>query len=110
MFYTNIKDIEIPFLHDAALVCKLKGFNLRSIYVDPSGECAISYWGDISLQDSATILQNYIPDDVDINECYAMVKEGPYRRWFKSEDSTHLNGYTQIYTPDGINYKTLSLC
>lgn len=108
MYAITISEIEIPFLHDAAMVCDMKNYNLRSIHVDPSGECAISYWGDISLADSAIILQNYLTEDVDLDECYCMVKEGSYRKWFKSDDPKHPNGYTTLYTPDGIDYRTLS--
>ena len=109
MYATTVQDIENPFLHDAALVCEKKGFKLRSLYMDPSGECAVSYWGDISLMDSATILLNYLPYDAPYEECYKLAKECNYRRWYKGDDKEHPNGFTQFFTPDGIDYRNLRL-
>ena len=106
MYYTEVLTIEIPFLHDAAMVCEEIGHKLRSIYMDPSGECAISYWGDLSLEQRARVLQNYLPDDVPYEECYQMVQDRNYCQWIF--DKNHPNGYTMFYTPDGLDYKHLS--
>lgn len=107
MYYTEIDKIDIPFLHDAALVCQEIGHKLRAIYMDPHGECAISYWGDLSLTNRARILQNYLPDDVPFEECYQMVQDRTNCKWFNEGDSEHPNGYTIFYTPDGLDYRTL---
>jgi len=108
MYWTNSSEIEIPFLANAAYVLNLKGLSLRSIHVDPSGECAISYWGCLSLNDIATVIQNYWTEDILFADALKMTKSGKYHDWF--EDATtrdHPNGFTQIYTPDGIDYRNL---
>lgn len=104
MYYTEINTIEISFLYDAAMVCKKIGHKLRSIYIDPSGECAISYWGDLALNARARILQNYLPDDVPYEECYQMVQNERYCEWFERDKP---NGFTTFYTPDGLDYRLL---
>ena len=109
MYYTEVSTIEIPFLHDATMVCEEIGHKLRSIYVDPNGECAISYWGDLSLIDRARVLQNYLPYDAPFEECYKMAQNKNYTRWFSECTAKHPNGYTQLYTPDGIDYRKLEL-
>lgn len=104
MYYTDIQTIDIPFLHDAALVCKEMGHKLRSIYMDPNGECAISYWGNLSLEDRARIFLSYLPYDAPYEECYQMAQELGYCEWFKEDRP---NGFTTFYTPNGIDYRKL---
>lgn len=105
MYWTQVSEIDNPFLHDAAMVCEERGFKLRSIHVDTNGECAVSYWGSPNIYEVASILQNYMPGDASYEECFKMVSEEEYYKWFPCNDREHPNGFTQIYTPDGIDYR-----
>ena len=114
MYYTEIKDIEIPFLANAAFVLSLrennKGenmFKLRSLYMDPSGECAISYYGKLSEQEIKEVMINFCYPYED--KCYDEIHP-VYMKDYTYDNGHHVNGesnYTTIYTPDGTNYKTL---
>ena len=114
MYITSIQDIKVPFLHDAALTLSLrqndKGENiykLRSLYMDRSGECAISYYGRLSEQEIKEVMINYCyPYE---NKCYDEIHP-VYIENYTYDNGHHANGesdYTTIYTPDGINYKIL---
>ena len=108
MYYTSINSIDIPFLHDAALVCGMKGYNLRNLYIDKNGECAVAFWGTLSINDIATIIQNFWVEELDFPKALKKAQSGLYHEWFTNEiskDQPH--GFTMIYTPDNINYTKL---
>ena len=111
MYWTTIESIGIPFLHDAAMVCAMRGYDLRSIYVDPDGRCAISYWGTLDIFLAASILQEYLPYKTFFEEIIGIIEENPTRYYecFDEEDPRHPEGYTTIYTPDDIDYRDLRL-
>lgn len=55
MYATNISDIENPFLKDAAWTLSWrtdltgeKIYKFRSLYMDRSGKCDISYYGHLT--------------------------------------------------------------
>ena len=113
--YTNtIQDINIPFLHDAAYVLSLrendKGeqiFKLRNLYMDPTGECAISYYGWLTEQQIKEVMINfcYPGEDKSYDEVHP-----EYMKDYTYENGHHANGetnYTIIYTPDNLDYRTL---
>ena len=114
MYCTDIKDIEIPFLANAAFVLSLrennkgeKMFKLRSLYMDKSGECAISYYGRLSEQEIKEVMINFCYPNED--KCYDDIQP-KYLMDYTYDNIHHTNGesnYTTIYTPDGLNYKTL---
>lgn len=111
MYATKVSEIENPWLHDAAYVLELQGFKLRSIHMDPDGECAISYYGCLSVEQIATVIQNFWFGDVERYKAIQMVKENnQLYEWFKDTDGgKHPNGFTQIYTPDGVDYRQWEL-
>ena len=114
MYCTDIKNIEIPFLANAAFVLSLrennkgkKMFKLRSLYMDKSGECAISYYGRLSEQEIKEVMINFCYPGED--KCYNDIQP-KYLMDYTYDNVHHANGesnYTTIYTPDGLNYKTL---
>lgn len=114
MYCTDIKDIEVPFLANGAYVLSLrenskgeKMFKLRSLYMDKSGECAISYYGRLSEQEIKEVMINFCYPGED--KCYDGIHP-EYRKDYTYDNGHHANGesnYTTIYTPDGLNYKTL---
>lgn len=115
MHITTIPQIENPYLHDAAMTLShrvdSKGnsiYKLRSIYIDPSGECAISYYGYLTEQQIKEVMINfcYPGEDKSYDEIHPVehkdfVYGGDHVQY--SNDSE----YTQIYTPDGLDYRTL---
>ena len=114
MYAQTIQDIENPFLHDAALVLSLrennkgeKIYKLRSLYMDKSGECAISYYGWLTKDQIKEVMVNfcYPGEDVSVDEVHPTVwKNYEYMKGNSSEGNPD---YTTIYTPDGLDYKTL---
>jgi hypothetical protein len=114
MYYTDIKDIEIPFLANAAFVLSLrennkgeKIYKFRSLYMDKSGECAISYYGRLSEQEIKEVMINFCYPGED--KCYDDIHP-EYLYDYTYDNVHHANGepnYTIIYTPDGLDYRTL---
>ena len=114
MYCTTIPQIENSYLHDAAMTLShrvdSKGnsiYKLRSIYIDPFGECAISYYGHLTEQQIKEIMINFCYPGED--KCYDDIQP-KYLMDYTYDNVHHANGesnYTTIYTPDGLNYKTL---
>lgn len=106
MYATTIDEIENAYLHDAAFVLSLrKGnpFRLRSLYMDKSGECAISYYGRLNEHQIKEVIQMYSFGDVCLDNINPV-----YRKDFTYDNGHHANGeseYTTIYTPDGVDYR-----
>lgn len=112
MYCTDIKDIEIPFLANAAFVLSLrennkgeKMFKLRSLYMDKSGECAISYYGRLTEQQIKEVMINfcYPGEDKSYDEIHLSYNKDYYYPYTDGTDED----YTIIYTPDGLDYRTL---
>jgi len=116
MYTTTIQDIEIPFLADVALVLSLrendkgeKIYKFRSLYMDNSGECAISYYGHLTEQQIKEVMINfcYPNEDKSYNEIYPTIwKDYEFMKGNPSEGNPD---YTTIYTPDGLDYRTLKI-
>lgn len=116
MYTNNIQDINIPFLHDAAYVLSLrkndKGeqiFKLRNLYMDPTGECAISYYGWLTEEQIKEVMINfcYPGEDKSYDEIHPIVwKDYEYMKRNSSEGTPD---FTAIYTPDGLDYRTLKI-
>ncbi|MBQ7429416.1 MAG: hypothetical protein IJV29_07080 [Butyrivibrio sp.] len=116
MYATAIQDIENPILHDAALVLSLrendkgeKIFKFRSLYMDKSGECAISYYGHLTEQQIKEVMINfcYPMEDKSYDAIHPTVwKDYEYMKGNSSERNPD---YTTIYTPDGLDYRTLKI-
>ena len=114
MYWTEINTIEIPYIADAAYVLSLrennkgeKIFNLRSIYMDPTGECAISYYGHLSERDIKEVMINFCYPDED--KCYDEIHPKLKKDFVYSIHSNKEKDYTQIYTPDGLDYRTIKV-
>lgn len=116
MYTTSIQDIENPILHDAALVLSLrenskgeKIFKFRSLYMDKSGECAISYYGHLTEQQIKEVMINfcYPLEDKSYDEIHPeQYKDYTYENGHCSNNERE---YTTIYTPDGLDYRTLKI-
>lgn len=95
MLYTNVKDINLPFLHNAAVVLS-KRYCLKGIYLDHEGGVALYFDGKLPMNAIKDVLQNISPEDKyldDIHpECHI--------------DYTYSNGYTNVFSSDGIDYRT----
>ena len=112
MYASAIQDIENPILRDAAWVLSIrKGnpFKFRSIYMDKNGECAISYYGKLSEFQIKEIMINfcYPMEDKSFNEIHPI-----YLQDYTYDNGHHANGesaFTTIYTPDGLDYRTLKI-
>ena len=109
----NIKDIENPFLRSAAQVLSYrtnakgeKLYNFRSLYMDPSGECAISYYGYLTEEQIKEVMINYCYPYED--KCYDEVypEKGVDYNYNELDDAAG-KPFTIIYTPDGFDYRTL---
>ena len=114
MYCTTIPQIENSYLHDAAMTLShrvdSKGnsiYKLRSIYIDPSGECAISYYGHLTEQQIKEIMINFCyPYEDKSYDDISPVERQDYV--FSNPHGTDKEGpYTQIYTPDGLDYRAL---
>lgn len=116
MYATSISDIENPFLKDAAWTLSWrtdltgeKLYKLRSLYMDKSGECSISYYGKLTEQQIKEVMINFCYPGED--KSYDGVHP-KYHKDYTYENSHHSNGegeYTTIYTPDGLDYRTLKI-
>lgn len=111
MYATTIQDIENPFLHDAALVLSLrendkgeKIYKFRSLYMSWSGQCAISYYGHLTAQQIKEVIINfcYPGEDKSYDEVHPSYNIDYY---YSDTDED----FTVIYTPDGLDYKTLKI-
>lgn len=116
MYTTSIQDIENPILHDAALVLSLrkndkgeKIYKLRSLYMDKSGECAISYYGHLTEQEIKEVMINFCYPLED--KSYDDIEPTVWRdyEYFIGNPSKKSLNYTTIYTPDGLDYRTLRI-
>lgn len=65
MYYRTLESITDERLKKSALLCKEKGYNLRSIYVDPQKECAIIYYGHLDESQVKEIIKIYSSKDID---------------------------------------------
>ena len=114
MYATSIQNIENPFLHDAAYVLSLrenkkgeKIFKFRSLYMGNSGECAISYYGKLTEQQIKEVMINfcYPGEDKSYDEIHPTIwNDYEYMKGNLSEGNPD---YTTIYTPNGLDYRTL---
>lgn len=99
MIYTDFTKIQYPFLQDAIFIILYRGYKLKNVYMDNKGGVCLTF--NEILKDNAIkdILQQLIPQDInldDINLEYNLTHS-------YSDD----NQQTCVYSPDGINYKTL---
>ena len=114
MYITTIQDIEIPFLANAAYVLSLrenekgeKIYKFRDLYMDKSGECAISYYGHLTAQQIKEVMINfcYPGEDKSYDDIHPVVWND--YEYMKGNSSEGKPDYTTIYTPDGLDYRTL---
>lgn len=114
MYALNINQINNPFLTDAAYILSLrenskgeKIFKFRSLYMDKSGECAISYYGKLTIDQIKEVMINFCYphedksyDELDPQYGIDYDYNNPHNADKKSE-------FTTIFTPDGLNYNKL---
>lgn len=105
MYATTLNDIENDFLHDAVMLCEMQGFKLRSLYMDKDGECAVSFYGKLTEEQVKNILIQFYLDDVLLDDIHPeYYKDYSYR----TPRNNHEKEYTDIFTPDGINYRNMT--
>lgn len=73
----------------------------KKCYMDPKGECAVTFGGELSLDEIRAFLININPE---VARTADVFKTYPVTR---SKDFDYIDGDTYIYTPDGINYREL---
>ena len=93
MIYRKLEEIHYPFLHDA-VYCTMWNYTVDSVYMDKEGSCAIRIKGNLTDEDAVRIQQNFYPEDKSLSE-------------IEPDYANHKNGIAEIYTPDGIDYRTL---
>jgi hypothetical protein len=73
--------------------------------MDKSGECAISYYGRLSEQEIKEVMINfcYPGEDKSYDEIHPSYNKDYYYPYTDGTDED----YTIIYTPDGLDYRTL---
>ena len=112
MYATTVQNIKVPCLHNAAYVLSLrenskgdKIYKFRSLYMDKSGECAISYYGRLSEQEIKEVMINfcYPGEDKSYDEIHPSYNKDYYYPYTDGTDED----YTIIYTPKGLDYRTL---
>ena len=105
MIWNNVNEIDIPFVHDAVLLCALAGMQLRSVYMDPNGELAIRFNDKLSEKNIAFVLMQLNPypnAETSINDIH------PVNMIDYAIQNDHQTGYsTEIYSLEGIDYRNL---
>ena len=93
MTYRKLEEIPYPFLHDA-VYCTMWNYTVDSVYMDKEGGCAIRIKGNLTDEDAVRIQQNFYPEDKSLSE-------------IEPDYTNRKNGIAEVYTPDGIDYRTL---
>lgn len=105
MIWHKVEEINNPFIHDAVLLCTLKGMSLRSVYMDQNGELAIRFNGKLSEQDIAFCLDCFNPYP---NAETRLSDIHPINMVDYVIQNDHQDGYsTEIYSQEGIDYRNL---
>ena len=108
MYATSISDISIPYLHDAAKVLSYRTYanhksvyRFRSLYIDSAGECSIDYLGKLNEDQIKEVMINfcYPGEDKSLSDINPRL----------GIDYEYCDGFTEIYTPDGLDYRELKL-
>lgn len=103
MYANNINSISNVFLRKAAknIEKRFPQVKFRSIHMDPWGECAISYFGYLPEELIKKILQEFLLDDINLEDIHLIQHESYEYSNYKNRASE----YTTIYTPDGDDYR-----
>lgn len=101
MIYTDFTKIPYSFLHDAIFIILCRRYKLKNIYIDNKGEVCLTF--NEILKDDAIkdILTQLIPQDISLDKIHL-----EYNLSYSYSDDGQ---QTYVYSPDGINYKTLQL-
>ena len=104
--YEKSELVEHPMFWNAILLSEIQtNAKWRSIYMDKSGELAVSFYGKLSEEQIKTVLMHFkdlIDGDTDVNNISCK-----YGVDYSYDNGHHANGekdYTQVFTPDGYNY------
>lgn len=91
---------EYPQLYNALILCILGKLKWRDLYMDPSGELAISFYGKLNEKQIRTVLMHF--KDILEGESHVELQDlQPLREYQYFDD------YTTIYTPDGYDYENM---
>lgn len=93
----DIEKVENPILHDAILILEYAGNTFNSLYIDPNGECAVNFKGQISEDDIKLFFCNMnsnISEDTSIDD--EKIEYGT--------DFYYFPKHTEIYTRDNFKY------
>ena len=114
MYTLNINQINNPFLADAAYVLSLrenskgeKIFKFRSLYMDKSGECAISYYGRLNIDQIKEIMINFCYPHEDKSYDELDPQYDIDYAYNNSHNTDKESEFTTIFTPDNLNYNKL---
>lgn len=107
MYATTLQEITIPFLHDAVMVCQQRGYEFNSLYMDPSGECAVTFFDELNDDQVKEIIQNFLPYDVNKEDIYPIYNVDFGFIKLHTKDGKRMA--TKIYTPDDLDYRTLKI-
>jgi hypothetical protein len=93
----DIEKIENPILHDAVLILEYAGNTFNRLYIDPNGECTITFKGKLSEDDIKLFFCNM---NSEVSE-YTSIDDEEIEYY---TDYCYLRNRTEIYTKDGFKY------
>lgn len=104
--YKKSELVEHPMFWNAILLSEMQtNAQWRSIYMDKSGELAVSFYGKLSEDQIKTVLMHFkdlIDGDTNVDAISC-----EYNTDYTYDNGHHANGekeYTQIFTPDSYDY------
>ena len=97
MIIRKLQEIANNSLYDAILLAESRSFPFKSIYIDPNGECAITFKGHIPER----IIQEFFFDINPNINCDSTIDN---EEVIYNVDFTYYNSTTEIYTREGWKY------
>ena len=82
-------------VQDAVMLCEFMGMKWYDLYMDPNGELAITFEGELTPEQAETVNMHFL------DLLYAQKEK------YSNPDYEYHKGNTIVYTPDGENFKRL---
>lgn len=95
MIYRKVEEIKYPMLHDAVLILVLRKFPFVSMYMDKTGEVCVKLSGKLSVDEVKEVILNLYPMDLERDKM----------RVVYDVDYSYDDGYTLVYSPDGVDLR-----
>lgn len=98
MIFYNIKDIQYPFLKEAATKL-FKDYSIKDIYMDKHGELCLTFKGILTVDNIQSIMNIITPKGRGFDGYTVSSSDYCY---YKEEQRTH------VYSIDGIDYRKIA--